>query len=96
MGDRTFEFFRYLPVSKKDRDWGLFVTGAGRVVDGTPDYTFSKHPPPYYSTWDKGWVRPHYEIAYVIRGQGEFESEVAGAASVHPGDAILTFPRVWY
>lgn len=92
----TWEFLRYLPIGKKDRQWGLYVTGAGRVVDATPDYDYSQHPPPYYSVWDKGWVLPDYALIYIIRGQGEFESELTGHRAVPAGSVILLFPEVWH
>lgn len=75
----AWEFMRYLPVSRQDRQWGLYVTGAGRVVDAASDYDNLTHPPPYASSWDKGWVLPCYAISYLINGQGEFEIGGRGA-----------------
>jgi AraC-like DNA-binding protein len=92
----TWESFRYLPVSRSDRQWGLYVTGAGRVVDATPDYDYSGHPPPYYTKWDDGRVLPEYAVVYVIRGQGEYESETFARQTVAAGSVMLVFPGVWH
>ena len=96
MSRATWESFRYLAVSKRDREWGLYVTGAGRVVDQTFDYDFKAHPPPYYFTWDTGGKLPYYAMLYITRGQGEFESETAGHQTVLPGSLLLVSPDVWH
>ncbi len=96
MSSVTHDRFQYLPVSRRDRQWDLYVTGTGRVVDEAPDYDFSRHPEPYYCTWEKGRVLPEYAVLYITRGTGEFESEATGTKTITAGNAFLLFPGVWH
>ena len=83
MSNRAKDFFRYLPVSERDRQWGLYVD-RGRLRDrcaGHPRYPSSKHPRrlSHYS-WSKGRVLAEYQVLYITRGEGEFESKPTGSA----------------
>jgi AraC-like DNA-binding protein len=91
------EYFRYLPVSQRDRDWGLFVTGVGasRVPPHTP-YPVSVHPDSHQFAWDTGRVLPEYQVVYVFQGEGEFESKTSGPRKIPPGSVILLFPGEWH
>lgn len=91
------DFFRYLPVSPRDKQWGLVVTGVGYsgVPAGSP-YPRSMHPSLYQFAWKKGRVLPEYQILYVTWGEGEFESEAVPAARVAAGTVLLLFPGVWH
>jgi len=96
MSSVTRDRFQYLPVSRRDRQWDLYVTGTGRVVDEVSDYDFSRHPEPYYCTWEKGRVLPEYAVLYIPRGTGEFESETTGTKTIIAGNVFLLFPGVWH
>lgn len=90
------EFYRYLPISERDRRWGLYVTGVGRIIRalrGSPD---TGHPAPYYYTWETGRVLPEYGVLYITQGSGEFESERMGQRQVAAGMVVLLFPGVWH
>lgn len=87
----TWDYFRYLKVSKRDRQWGIYVTGVGRPLDITADYDGTSHPPPYYYRWETGRVLPEYQAWYIVRGEGEFESETTGRQIVCPGNIVLLF-----
>jgi AraC-like DNA-binding protein len=90
-------YFRYLPVSKRDRLWDLYVTGAGHA-DEPPGTTYPRtvHPEPYCYDWQRGRVLPEYAMLYITRGQGEFESEATGRRDVVAGSAVLLLPGVWH
>jgi hypothetical protein len=96
MSSVTRDRFQYLPISRRDREWDLYATGTGRVVDEVPDYDFSRHPEPYYCTWEKGRVLPEYAVLYITRGTGKFESETTGTKTITAGNAFLLFPGVWH
>lgn len=90
------EDFRYLPVGRRDRQWGLYVTGAGVVLDGGPESDASAHPQPYFYRWEKGRVLPEYVAVYHPHSSLEFESEVTAAAIAPPGNLVLCCPGVWH
>jgi len=92
------EFFRYFPVSSRDEQWGMYVSGAGltRVPPFARSYPVSVHPDAYMYAWETGRVLHEYQVLYIAHGEGEFESKTAGAREVVAGTAILLFPREWH
>ncbi|MBN2292310.1 MAG: AraC family transcriptional regulator [Pirellulales bacterium] len=90
-------FFRYLSVSPRTSTWGLYITGAGSSrVSPQGDLAAGVHPEMYSFTWDNGRTLPEYQIIYITRGGGEFESEPAGRCMLSAGDVVFLFPDVWH
>lgn len=91
------EFFRYLPVSEEDKQWDFYVTGTGysNVPPGSR-YPRSVHPDLYQFAWDRGRVLPEYQVLYITRGEGAFESEPTGRREVKAGSVLILFPGVWH
>ncbi len=90
-------FFRYLPVSPADKLWGLYVTTAGYIWSGAhQDYPLAQHPTPYHYRWEQGRVLQEFQVLYVTRGEGVYESASAGRHPIKAGDAFLVFPGVWH
>lgn len=91
------EYFRYFPISERDRHWGLYVTAVGRIVQAMPGKPNQGHPSPYYYVWDKGRVLPNeYGMLYITQGTGEFESDRTGLQSLTAGNVVFLFPGVWH
>ena len=91
------EYFQYLPVSERDVQWDLYVTGAGS--SGVPPesrYPRSVHPRLYQFAWDRGRILPEYQVLYITRGEGMFESEITGKREIAAGSVMLLFPGVWH
>ncbi len=90
------EYFRYFPISDRQRRWDLYVNGVGRIVRayrGTPDHG---HPPPYFYVWETGRVLDQFGVIYVTQGQGEFESATTPRTVVEAGTVFVLFPGVWH
>jgi hypothetical protein len=89
------EQFLYPPVGRTERQWDLFVEGAG---EGTwPSETDPVwHPQPFYCRWETGRVLNGVSLGYVTEGEGELESEAAPRTMIAPGCVFLTFPGVWH
>jgi AraC-like DNA-binding protein len=92
------EYFRYLPVSEYDRQWGVYVTGLGHtcVPPFSTSYPVSVHPDYYQFRWDRGRVLQEYQALYVVRGDGEFESKAVVRRKVWPGSVMWLFPGEWH
>jgi AraC-like DNA-binding protein len=91
------EYFRYLPVSQRDHDWGLFVTGLGHShVPPDSIYPRSVHPDCYHFGWASGRVLHDFQALYIVGGEGQFESKTAGERKVKAGSVILLFPDEWH
>lgn len=97
MSSNPFDFYRYLPVSRYDRQWGLYVTGAGSQTGG-PGTTRDRHPTGYEYSWRQGRVfADEFGVLYLTEGAPyEFESEATGKLTVEVGDVFLLFPHVWH
>jgi AraC-like DNA-binding protein len=96
---KTNAYYRYLPISPRDREWGLYVTGAGyrNVLPHSPyPQTGHVHPPSHEFSWQRGRKFHEYAIAYLSDGQGEFESREIGRTVFGPGTTLLLFPEVWH
>jgi AraC-like DNA-binding protein len=91
-------FFRYLPVSSADKEWGLYVPTAGYswTQPNSPNYPLTRHPTAYHFQWDQGRILHEFQLLYITRGEGVFESAAAGKLPIKPGDAFLLFPGVWH
>ncbi len=97
LSGNPFDYYRYFPITARDRDWGLYLTGAGRQTEG-PGIERDLHPTGYEYTWDSGRVfQDVYSAVLFVEGSKvEFESEVAGKYEVSKGDMVLLCPHVWH
>jgi len=50
----------------------------------------------YAFDWSQGRRLPEYQILYITRGEGEFESEPCGRRTITAGCAVLLFADVWH
>jgi AraC-like DNA-binding protein len=89
-------FFRYFPISDRDRRFGLFLTTAGesRIPPGSP-YPPPGHPGAYHFDWRKGRVLREHQIVYISAGHGQLE---AGRSRwrIGAGTVFVLHPRVWH
>jgi AraC-like DNA-binding protein len=90
-------FFRYFPVNRRDQDWGLHVTCAGYVkIPPGSTYPPPGHPTGYDFVLEQGRVLREFQLHYIARGRGVFESESAGKKRIETGSAFLLFPGEWH
>jgi len=92
-----YDFYRYYPISDRDRDWGLYVFAGGSQTLG-PGIVRDIHPPPNEYLWEQGRILPDQfgALCYTEGRSTEFESEATGAVSLELGDVFLLFPGVWH
>jgi AraC-like DNA-binding protein len=90
-------FYRYLPASVRDRKWGWYVTTAGeaQILPGQP-YPPTGHPKGYNFDWNKGRVLDDYQLLYISRGRGSFESRETATQPIEAGQVVFLFPGVWH
>ena len=97
MKSGTTTFYRYFPVSRRDRSWGLYATTAGESqIAPNSAYPPRGHPEGYAFDWQHGRVLDEFQIVYISGGTGEFESKFNVSVRVEPGSAFLLFPGVWH
>ncbi|MCK4746824.1 MAG: AraC family ligand binding domain-containing protein, partial [Bacteroidales bacterium] len=91
------DFFKYLTPGEEDKRWGIYLNVAGKVLvpPHQSSYPNPDHPSGYYFYWEKGRVLNEFQIHYITRGSGIYETE-AGRFNVRPGSLLLTRPGYWH
>ncbi|WP_397380241.1 helix-turn-helix domain-containing protein [Prosthecobacter sp.] len=90
-------FYRYFPLHRRDADWGLNVTCAGYVkIEPGSTYPPPGHPTGYDFAWEQGRVLREFQLHYIARGGGVFESESSGKKRIETGSVFLLFPGEWH
>jgi len=90
-------FRRYLPISDADRAWGLHVICGGflRTLPGSA-YPPPGHPERYSLLWPAGRILDEFQLHFITRGSGDFESAEDGEREITAGTVFLLFPGVWH
>lgn len=91
-------YYKYLPVSQADERWGLCVLNAGcSIVHEEEEYPAKLHPRHHYFNWEEGRIlHNEYQVIYITRGGGTFESASTGIVPVTEGTVLLLFPNEWH
>jgi AraC-like DNA-binding protein len=91
------EFRRYLPIGETDRAWGLHAIGGGYLRSAPGGvYPTAAHPARYRLGWRMGRVLDEFQLHYIARGGGSFESSEGRARRITAGTAFILFPGVWH
>lgn len=94
---RSTDFARYLPLVPGSEPWGLAVTAGGAIRSARgSSYPPRKHPADHAFTWEHGRVLDAWQVIFIRRGKGRFESQATGSLAVSAGDALVVFPGVWH
>jgi hypothetical protein len=98
MNTNKINHFNYLTVNEKDRAWGLYLTTCGfQSLPPSPVNPFlSIHPSLYGFNNKKGRVLDEFQLLYIVKGSGYFESTHCARASITAGNIILLFPGEWH
>ncbi len=90
-------FSHYLPIEENALRWGLHVKDAGNTaVPANSPYPPGKHPDEYNFSWENGRMLNEYQLVYITRGRGTFETAETGVVRIRSGQVILLFPGVWH
>ena len=88
---------KYLNISRNDEAWGLVVTTAGyQAVAAHSSYPQAQHPESHIFDPGKGRVLKEYQLVYISRGEGCFESRSCRRQRIRAGTMILLFPGEWH
>ncbi len=88
---------RYLPVHEQDENWSLMVKTAGfqsvtansiyPTVDNSMDYSFN---------FQSGRVLDEFQMIYITKGSGIFESSSVKHITIGEGTIFFLFPGEWH
>lgn len=88
---------KYLPVSPNDNNWGLAVLNVGfNSIKKEESYPSKNHPLHHYFNWNDGRILDEYQIIYISRGNGYFESASCKKTLIEKGSIIFLFPGEWH
>ena len=97
MKSETASFYRYFPVSRRDKNWGLYATTAGEMrIPPDSQYPPVGHPRGFDFDWQHGRVLEGFALLYISGGGGKLESKPNLATFVQAGDTFLLFPGIWH
>lgn len=90
-------YHKYLPTSIEDENWGLHVLNAGcNRISAREIYPSVQHPAHHYFDWSKGRVFDEYQVIYITKGEGIFESAGTRKSIIKEGTVLLLFPGEWH
>ncbi|HEX4140471.1 MAG TPA: AraC family transcriptional regulator [Candidatus Methylacidiphilales bacterium] len=90
-------YFDYFPVAPKLQAWGIYSTSFGTVhVPPGSVYPPARHPGRHQLAWEKGRTLAEYQVLFIHKGAGEFESVLTKARAIAGGMAFVLFPGVWH
>ena len=89
----------YCPIGQVQRQFGIYVTGAGKEVTkpGEP-YPHDYHSSDYYFTWKNGRTLAdwEYQLLYIRDGKGVIEFKRGKSIPVQGGTVIILHPGEWH
>jgi len=90
------DFFKYLTPGEYDKEWGLYlnVAGTANILPGV-EYPSKEHPTGYYFKWPNGRVLNEYQINYITRGSGVYQSKTS-KFQIKQGSVLLIKPGDWH
>lgn len=90
-------FVKYLIAQEIDYKWGIVSTTVGlqEGVQGM-SYPYGDHPTKYHFIKEKGRVLDEFQLVYIIKGSGWFESEHCSRTEITAGNAFLLFPGEYH
>lgn len=95
--NKRIEHFKYLQISPRDNSWGLAVTTAGfQHVRPGETYPLSSHPDGYNFPESKRRILNEYQLIYITRGSGYFESASCSKTRIEAGMMFVLFPGEWH
>lgn len=95
MNNNYFKSY-YLTASDNDRNWGIICTTTGmQIIDTHGQYPLGKHPTSY-GTVKRGRILEEYQLIYITKGNGYFESTNCKRTKVNAGSILFLFPGEWH
>ncbi|MGQ7868895.1 AraC family transcriptional regulator [Sunxiuqinia sp. sy24] len=90
------DFFKYLTAGEEDQSWGLYLNVAG-VYWANPEKSYPpmKHPSGYYFSWQSGRILQEYQLLYITKGSGTFETHDE-KFPIRAGAVVLIQPGIWH
>lgn len=91
------EHLKYLQISPRDKSWGLAITTAGyQHIHPGDSYPLSPYPDGYKFSENGRRTLNEYQLFYITRGSGYFESASCSRTKIEAGMMFILFPGEWH
>ena len=90
---------RCIPINPTNRTLGFYLNDAGHAVvpaNSVSPPTIENHSQEYVLSWEKGKILQDFQVVYITKGKGVFQSTQGGLIPINAGDALLLFPGEWH
>ncbi len=89
--------FKYLITNERDNRFGLSVNTVGfQAIHAGSLYPPRNHPEAYYFSTQRGRILHEYQLVYITKGSGSFESESTPLTEIKKGMVLILFPGQWH
>jgi len=97
MNNSLFSNVKYLTINGQDMKWGLSITTVGfqSIAPDSP-YPPKGHPSQYWFNPASGRILHEYQLVYITKGEGTFQSDSVDQIRVKSGTLLLLFPGQWH
>lgn len=90
-------YSEYFPVDSSTSLWGIFAKATGRAeIPPQSPYPPPSHPEDHLFSWEKGRIIQDYQLVWIEKGSGRFETSTLGFTPISPGSLLILFPGVWH
>lgn len=97
MNSQLFTHVKYLTINEQDKRWGLSINTVGfQSIASHTDYPPKGHPSQYWFNPSFGRTLHEYQLVYITKGEGTFQSNSVKLSQVGPGTLLLLFPGEWH
>ncbi len=97
MAQSEKENVKYLIANKQDMAWGMVITTVGHQnIEAGADYPSVNHPSNYLFSTGRGRVLNEYQLVYISRGKGWFQSRSISKTEIQEGTFFILFPGEWH
>jgi AraC-like DNA-binding protein len=88
---------RYIAFGGESESWNLRVNTVGfESIADHANYPANGHPTGYNFSFERGRKLHEYQVLYLTRGQGRFQSKHSLPCEVTEGSVIFLFPGEWH
>lgn len=91
-------YCKYLNIGAVEENWGLYVNTAGysKVKPNQSYPRNDEHPSSHTFSWNKGRILKGYQLIFISKGEGIFESEFTQPITVTEGTCLFLHSGVWH
>lgn len=90
-------FRKYFELPETEQSLGISIKTLGHHIhQKNISYPDPKHPDSYYFEWEKGRKLTEFQLLYVSKGEGYFETDEISTVRIEAGTIFLLYPGVWH